>query len=124
MDSDEWWAFAKEVRENHPFCAYCRRADVKLNVHHIFYDWNRKLWEYEPDEVMVLCESCHKEMHEQLYAFRKHVFKKLTPQAFRVINGALAVAVEQYDPLVFAHALCEFVSNDHLVNNHANAWKP
>lgn len=124
LDSEEWAAFAKRIKERHPFCRYCRRKDVLLNVHHIFYDWSRKLWEYNDSEVVVLCETCHNEMHEQLSNFRRCVFQKLDAKSFKILNAALAVALDTYEPLMFSHALCEFVSNGRLIENHAKSWKP
>jgi hypothetical protein len=74
------------------------------------------------DEVVLLCRPCHKELHEHLNQFRKFVFTKLTPQSFRVLNGALSVALDHYDPLIFAHALAEFVSDTESVNQYAAKW--
>lgn len=122
LATPEWSNFSSRIRKTRNYCECCRRQDVVLNVHHIFHDPERSLWEYEPEALIVLCEKCHRELHEQLKAFRKCVFRKLKPQCFRVLNGALAVALEQYDPLVFCHALAEFVSNPHLVQKYAEAW--
>jgi hypothetical protein len=61
-------------------------------------------------------------MHEQLKKFRKYVFGKMTPRILQVVNGALAVAFEQYEPLVFAHALAEFVSTPSMIQRYADAW--
>lgn len=121
--SPEWAAFSADIRAKHPFCEQCRRSDARLNVHHIFYDWRRKLWEYEPSELIVLCEPCHDALGKQLSVFRKTVFGKLDHQSFTVLNGALSVGLTQYDPLVFAHALAEFVSSPSMVERYAKAWR-
>lgn len=123
LDSDEWRRFASHVRSvQGNYCQLCRLGNKPNHVHHIFYDHTRKLWEYEMDEVLVLCESCHKQLHEQLNVFRKHVFHKLNPASFRVLNGALTVALDQYDPLTFVHALSEFVTSPGLIERYAKAW--
>lgn len=122
INSDQWRDFASGIKRSRDFCECCRRSDVVLQVHHLFYAFEKKLWEYDPSDVIVLCSGCHKEIHEQLKSFRKHVFRYLNGQSFKILNGALAVAVTQYDPLVFVHALAEFVSNPRLVENHARAW--
>jgi hypothetical protein len=44
INSQEWADFSRMVRDRHPFCEQCMRSDARLNVHHIFYDWRRKLW--------------------------------------------------------------------------------
>lgn len=122
LQSDQWKAFTKDVRSSRNFCECCRQSGLELQVHHLFYDFNRKLWEYSQEDVIVLCSDCHDQIHEQLKQFRKYVFRHLNGQSFRVLNGALAVALTKYDPMVFTHALAEFVSNANLVENHARAW--
>ncbi len=119
----EWKAFAREMREKAGNCCnICRRADALLHVHHFAYDRTRKMWEYGPDEVAVLCEDCHKAMHECLNAFRKHVFGYLKPDSLRVLNGALAVATKQYDALRFAYAVAEMAASPTSVERFCEAW--
>ena len=72
---------------------------------------------------MVYCAACHKNLHEQLKKFRMYVFRYLKPDAFRILNGCLAVGLTQYDPLVYVRALTEFTGNSRLVLNHAEAAK-
>jgi len=123
LNTDEWRSFSSGIRRRQGnFCNSCKRADIVLNVHHIFYESDREPWEYDDDEVIVLCAQCHHQIHEQLKKFRKFVFGKMTPQAFQVLNGALAVAFEKYDGLVFAHALAEFVCAPTLIQRYAEAW--
>lgn len=120
----EWKAFASQVRNARGrACESCKRGNVSLQVHHVFYDPAIEPWEYAMGDVVVLCSACHGEIHEQLKSFRRAVFRNLNGPAFKILNGALAVAFEQYQPLVFAHALAEFVSNPRLVQNHAGAWE-
>ena len=123
LSTDEWKTFAKENRERvGNACEICKRGDRRLNVHHIAYKQGMEPWEYDVGDVVVLCEVCHNEMHAELQKFRQYVFGKLTPQAFKILNGALAVALRTYEPLVFAHALAEFVSTPSLVKRYADAW--
>lgn len=122
ISSPHWLAFSKKMLAKFDACQCCHRSDIRRQVHHLFYDWERKLWEYDEKEVVVLCELCHRELHDGLKDFRKYVFRFLTPKALKTLNGALAVGLTQYDPLIFVHALAEFVSNKQLVENHAKAW--
>lgn len=123
LNSQEWRSFAAEEKQKQGgYCRACKRADVALQVHHIFYESGREPWHYKSDELVVLCDGCHKELHEQLAKFRRYVFGKMTPQVFQILNGALAVAFAKYDPLVFVHALAEFVSTPTMVQRYANAW--
>lgn len=123
LKSDQWIEFARRMKENANYsCQVCRRGKVILQVHHWFYEYGREPWEYDQEEVIVLCEGCHKEYHALLNDFRRYVFSKMTPQAFRVLNGALAVAFTQYDPLVFAHAIAELASNPGMVERYQKSW--
>lgn len=121
LNDGRWDDFRRQIIRDTPWCECCRIGETVLQVHHLFYDSTRQLWEYQRDEVMVLCVGCHKELHEQLKNFRKYVFKNLNPNQFRILNGALAVGLTQYSPLVFVHAMAEFASNRPLVENHARA---
>lgn len=121
--TEEWRQFSRTIKASRgKFCECCRRADVTLHAHHAFYEPGKKLWEYDQADMVVLCEGCHKGLHEELKKFRKFVFTKMTPAAARTVNGALAVALDQYDSLVFAHALAEFVSTPSMVQRYADAW--
>lgn len=122
LQSAQWTQFSQGVRKTRNSCEVCRRRDVSLQVHHLFYDPAREPWEYEGADIVVLCTGCHKQIHEQLNLFRRFVFGKMNPRAFQVLNGALAVAFDKYDPLVFCHALAEFVSQPTMVQRYADAW--
>ena len=37
-----------------------------LNVHHVIYDSKRQLWDYDFNELIVLCEDCHKNWHSEV----------------------------------------------------------
>ena len=70
LDSPEWsacreWVFANKGR----YCAYCKRGR-DLRVHHKYYlkypdGEHIKPWEYNIDCYMVLCDDCHKKVHEK-----------------------------------------------------------
>lgn len=42
-------------------CEFCGNHGVELNVHHLNYD---NLWNEQPSDVIVLCASCHADVHE------------------------------------------------------------
>lgn len=121
LQSERWRNFSATIRRDRNFCEMCKQKG-QLQVHHLFYDPSREAWEYTAHEVVVLCVGCHKQIHEQLNLFRRFVFCKMTPRVFQVINGSLAVAFDTYDPLVFAHALAEFVSTPSMIQRYAAAW--
>lgn len=122
LSDPRWKAFAADMRaRSNNACQSCKQKGLVLQVHHWFYD-GREPWEYLPEEVTVLCEGCHKRLHEELKKFRQFVFAKLSPHAFRVLNGSLAVAFDQYEPATFVYALAEMASSPGSVRRFANAW--
>lgn len=70
LDSPEWkacreWVFSNKGR----YCAYCKGIQ-NLRVHHKYYlkypdGEHIKPWEYNIDCYMVLCDDCHKKVHEE-----------------------------------------------------------
>ncbi len=120
--SPEWKEFSRSIRQTRGACEVCRQRKDGTQVHHIFYDFSRKLWEYGPDAVIVLCAECHRQMHDNLNTFRRQVFKNLTPQSFRALNLGLAIGFENNEKLEFAYALTELASDPRAVKNFCRAW--
>lgn len=52
MDRDEWK------------CRSCGCEDDTLNVHHAYYERDKKPWEYPDLSLVTLCEACHKRKHD------------------------------------------------------------
>ena len=67
LQSDYWKGYSYSlIKERNFTCEDCGRKFEnernKLQVHHLVYrDVNP--WSYNPDEVVVLCEECHKKRH-------------------------------------------------------------
>ena len=67
LQSDYWKGYSYSlIKERNFTCEDCGRHFYnernKLQVHHLVYrDVNP--WSYSPDEVVVLCEECHKKRH-------------------------------------------------------------
>ncbi len=123
LQSDQWQAFSKTIRrERGNVCHICKQSNKVTHVHHIFYDFDRPLHEYGQDEVLLLCAGCHKQLHEQLKSFRKHVFRHLKPQEFRVLNAALAVGLQHLDPLKLVYAIAELCGDKRAVELFFKSW--
>jgi len=71
-------------RRDNWHCRRCQRTKLKLNAHHLYYDRGLKLWEYENESLVSLCDDCHKHIHIDL--------KKLAGIiAFKMITGELDI---------------------------------
>jgi len=44
-------------------CQSCKEKNKTLNVHHIYYDNEKEPWEYNNDDLITLCNECHKTWH-------------------------------------------------------------
>lgn len=44
-------------------CFICQNKEQTLNVHHKSYMDGREPWEYEDEDLVTLCESCHSQIH-------------------------------------------------------------
>jgi len=65
-DDPRWKAKADEIkRRDDYFCQLCNRK-ISLHVHHIVYIKGRKLWDYEDEYLITLCEYCHRGEHSNL----------------------------------------------------------
>ncbi len=67
LKSDYWKGYSYSlIKERNFTCEDCGRCFPnernKLQVHHLVYR-NINPWSYRPDEVLVLCEECHKKRH-------------------------------------------------------------
>lgn len=62
--TDDRWSmfrdFVFKVRGNR--CEMCGRKKT-LQVHHLHYKKGAKAWEYDCNEVVVLCRECHRKVH-------------------------------------------------------------
>lgn len=60
----KWQQKRLEVMQRCGFmCINCEDKNTTLHIHHPFYRKGAKLWEYETDELLCLCEKCHQETH-------------------------------------------------------------
>lgn len=68
-------------------CSNCGDKSTTLHVHHRQYFKGRLAWEYGDDELVVLCEPCHANEHEELEGL-KQLMARLSPQTiFALVAG-------------------------------------
>lgn len=66
MERDDW------------MCKGCGSKTETLHVHHLNYIWGGKPWEAEDDDLVTLCEDCHK-MEEGLKEY--HLINEVAKSA-------------------------------------------
>lgn len=123
LESGQWTRFSKDIRLiKGNACENCKRTNMETNIHHLFYNPNTNPWEYRSIDVVLLCRSCHDQVHEGLKDFRRFVFRSLNGSSFRVLNGALKVGLEENDPLEFCYAIAEMAASPGSVKRFCEAW--
>lgn len=66
IKNGRWQRKRLEIMQRDNFkCLACKKDD-KLNVHHLYYEKGMKIWDYDNDSLVTLCENCHKALHEDL----------------------------------------------------------
>ena len=61
-----WQRLRLKVMEEAGFqCQECCDKTETLNVHHKLYRKDANPWDYELEELICLCNSCHEYIHEQ-----------------------------------------------------------
>lgn len=50
------------LERDHFMCVHCQADDNTLHVHHAYYEKGKDPWEYPPQSLHTLCETCHHEV--------------------------------------------------------------
>jgi hypothetical protein len=59
-----WQKKRLEILKRDEFnCVNCGEDNNTLHVHHYYYNKNTKIWDYENDNLVTLCELCHDSWH-------------------------------------------------------------
>ncbi len=56
-----------------PICEFCQSDNKQLHVHHLAYEKGKMIWEYPDDDLILLCDDCHKEWHEKHTRIKKSI---------------------------------------------------
>jgi 5-methylcytosine-specific restriction endonuclease McrA len=59
-----WQKKRLQILERDNFeCRSCTDNTQMLHVHHLLYDSNAKVWEYDDKDLITLCDTCHQAIH-------------------------------------------------------------
>jgi len=94
----KWQKKRLEVLEHDGFtCQNCGDKESQLHVHHGAYVKGRKMWEYDIDDLVTLCDDCHKKVHKCKDVLSAVITPKLTNN-FRIEGGF--TYIDMYNLLV------------------------
>ena len=61
LETKHWKAIREsKLKETGYKCQLCSKTDIKLHVHHNTYE---RIGDEDMNDLIVLCESCHKKFH-------------------------------------------------------------
>lgn len=66
LKSAQWQRKRLEVLQRDNFtCKCCGSKEKSLHVHHLYYEKDKKPWEYPDSALVTLCEDCHRKRHNK-----------------------------------------------------------
>ena len=74
----EWQKKRLKILERDNYmCRSCQNSETTLHIHHcVPYKKDAKVWEYEDNELITLCEDCHKEISNYIAISYKILMRK------------------------------------------------
>ena len=88
-------------------CQICGCNDKQLHVHHIYYDDDKKPWEYKDSALITLCKDCHE--YEHLLSSRGGIM----PAINQMQRGGLLMRELE---MLLIHAAWKFAGDDDFFN--------
>ncbi len=69
-----WQKKRLEAMEEADFkCQMCFGSEEQLHVHHKRYIKGRRIWEYDNNELVVLCHECHEIVHHEQEVLKRTI---------------------------------------------------
>ena len=59
IKSGKWQKKRLEIMQRDDFQCLCCQSENQLTVHHLYYLPGLKVWEYDNDSLVTVCEKCH-----------------------------------------------------------------
>jgi 5-methylcytosine-specific restriction endonuclease McrA len=91
IKSPAWQKKRLEILNRDKFkCLMCGDSETELHVHHLYYDRDLKIHEYDQECYVTLCKKCHVVAHKEIakisgliafcYLKKGHDFQKIYNQ--------------------------------------------
>jgi len=62
----QWQQKRFEILQRDNFSCRCCGGDYNLQIHHLYYQPKLKVWEYDNEALVTVCESCHQSLTFEL----------------------------------------------------------
>lgn len=77
LKDPRWIERAKEIKEWDRECCQLCGSNENLQVHHLYYDKEKEVWQYGDRALVTLCDKCHEKIHKYDNDFYKHLTETL-----------------------------------------------
>ena len=104
------------LRDNYT-CRYCNVMGGFVNTHHLIYRSGLKPWEYPDEELLCLCEDCHKYVTDVINQARLTLTSIDNVEALRCFALFIEKYRENYPDPEDASSLNQFLTNLTLLCN-------
>lgn len=92
IKNGNWQQKRLEIMQRDNFQCLCCHEPFQLNVHHLYYEPNKKIWEYDNEALVTLCDRCHNILHKDLMKLGGII-------AFQVLVGNIDITALDYGRL-------------------------
>lgn len=62
----KWQKKRLEIMSRDKFECLCCHETFQLSVHHLYYEPNKKIWDYDNECLVTLCDRCHNILHADM----------------------------------------------------------
>ncbi len=107
----EWQKKRLEVLEEAGWvCSNCESEDKQLEVHHSYYEKDKKPWEYPTQSLHCLCGECHKDAQDINKLLKQQLGKiEIGTDHKQLLGYAMALETQSFpmvtiDVLSYEHA--------------------
>lgn len=102
LASPKWQKKRLEILNRDNFtCKSCGNKDDQLHIHHTYYNFEIKPWEYPSESLVTLCNSCHQYITDAKSELKRKI-------------DAFAKTKEALDNLDFAASILMFIDTESL----------
>jgi hypothetical protein len=78
LKDPRWQKKRLEIMQRDEFmCRVCQDDESTLNVHHYYYKSGIEPWEYDNNDLITLCESCHNAEKDERKEYEKTIIEIL-----------------------------------------------
>jgi len=113
LKDPRWQRKRLEIMEAANFeCSNCGDDKSTLNVHHGYYEYGLKPWEYPNESLHCLCITCHKQFEEKKLHLTKLIDHICTTN----------IDIEEIKGCIYGLQMMQSINSKFIINSFELAW--